>query len=560
MAHLESKSGLSEAETYPLPCEVTVLGRHPYCEIVLDQGAVSREHARILHEGDSFYLEDLHSRNGTFLNGRPIDQKEPIHDGDEIRICDLVFSFRNEEEQARDRASSLPHSSTQAVLVNDDSVDSTLNITSRIDVGTQGLGYSSNPSMKLQALVDIGRNLGDVLDMDKVIPILLKNLLAIFRQADCASIVLNDPRTGRLELKGFKHRNPRSKQQFRISLTVLEAVVSSKSAILSDDVANDSRFDVSDSIVNFQLRSVMSVPLLGAEQEVLGVIQVDSRKGGSRFSHNDLDVLVSVASQAATAIENARLHARALEEKKFDHEMSVAHKVQKGFLPVEPPRVEHYGFFDYYQPAKFLGGDYFDYVPLPENRLAIALGDVSGKGISAALLMAKLSAECRYSLVAEPTPVEAVARLNRVYCESRWDDRFITFILTVLDFANHRVTLVNAGHLSPLLRQPEGEVIDLADTFGGLPLGVMSDVEFGEFTMEMEPGQVIALFSDGLPDAMNSHGDCYTLESVRKQLESISGKSVDEIGPRLIGAIRGFAGRQPQTDDQCLVLFGRQSP
>jgi serine phosphatase RsbU (regulator of sigma subunit)/pSer/pThr/pTyr-binding forkhead associated (FHA) protein len=559
MAYLESKSGFSEKETFPLPCEVTVLGRHPYCEIVLDQGAVSREHARILHESDDFFLEDLHSRNGTFLNGHPIDQKQAIHDGDEIRICDLVFSFRNEEERARERASSPSSSTTQAVLVEDDSVDSTLNITSRIDVGNQsGLGFSSNPAMKLQALVDIGRNLGNVLDMEKVIPILLKNLLAIFRQADCASIVLKDPRSGRLELKGFKHRNPRSKQQFRISLTVLEAVVSSKSAILSDDVANDSRFDVSDSIVNFQLRSVMSVPLLDADQEVLGVIQVDSRKGGSRFSHNDLDVLASVASQAGAAIENARLHARAIEEKKFDHEMGVAHKVQKGFLPVEPPHVKQYGFFDYYQPAKFLGGDYFDYIPLPEDRLAIALGDVSGKGISAALLMAKLSAECRYSLIAEPGPVEAVARMNRLYCESRWDDRFITFILAVLDINQHRLTLVNAGHLSPLLRQPDGEVIDLADTFGGLPLGVMPDADFGEFEMSVEPGQVIALFSDGLPDAMNNDGECYSLESVRKQLRNIAGASVDEIGPRLIGAVRSFAGRQPQTDDQCLVLFGRE--
>ena len=132
-------------------------------------------------------------------------------------------------------------------------------------------------------------------------------------------------------------------------------------------------------------------------------------------------------------MENAQLHEVALQESVLQRELALAHKVQQGFLPAAPPQVPGYEFFDFYEPANQVGGDYFDYVWIPGGRLAVAVADVSGKGISAALLMAKLSADVRYCLVSEPTPAAAISRLNRAFCESRWEDRFVTLVLAVLD-------------------------------------------------------------------------------------------------------------------------------
>jgi len=232
--------------------------------------------------------------------------------------------------------------------------------------------------------------------------------------------------------------------------------MASREAVLSADAATDSRFDMAQSIVDFQIHSMMCAPLVSSEGRVLGVIQIDTTDQRQRFGQDDLEVLASVACQAAIAVENAQLHEIAVQEASLRRELAVAHRVQQGFLPSAPPQLDDYEFFDFYEPAKELGGDYFDYIPLPGGRLAIVLADVSGKGVSASLLMAKLSSEARYCLVSEATPAAAVSRLNGIFCGSRWEDRFVTLVLTVLDPARHEVCLVNAGHMPPLLRHGSG--------------------------------------------------------------------------------------------------------
>ena len=144
-------------------------------------------------------------------------------------------------------------------------------------------------------------------------------------------------------------------------------------------------------------------------------------------------MLASVASQAAIAVDNAQLHENALKQQAVERDLELAHKVQRGLLPARPPQLAGYHFFDFYEPANQVGGDYYDYIELPGGRLAVVLADVSGKGVSAALLMAKLSGEVRYCLASEPTPAAAMNRINASFSRSGWDDRFVTFVLAVLD-------------------------------------------------------------------------------------------------------------------------------
>ena len=206
-----------------------------------------------------------------------------------------------------------------------------------------------------------------------------------------------------------------------------------------------------------------------------------------------------------------------------------------------------------------MGGDYFDYTWIPGGRLAVAVADVSGKGISAALLMAKLSADVRYCLVSEPTPAAAINRLNRTFCESRWEDRFVTLVLAVLDPLRHEVTIVTAGHMAPLRRLADGRVEPVESPHsGGLPLGIEADVQYGQQPLTLGPGDALLLYSDGVTDAMNSAGEFYGLKRLQAQL-SPAAESIMALGGRVLNDVQRFIGSRPQSDDMCVTCFGRTS-
>jgi serine phosphatase RsbU (regulator of sigma subunit) len=340
----------------------------------------------------------------------------------------------------------------------------------------------------------------------------------------------------------------------------LEKVSISKHAVLSDDIANDSRFEPTDSIISYNICSVMAVPIMDYDQsEVLGVLQVDARTQGHKFTHEDLDLLVSLAYQVAVCYQNAKLHEVAITEKVMEREMNIANTVQRGLLPQSPPVVANYKFFDFYRPAKYLGGDYYDYIMLADGRLVFALGDVSGKGVAASLLMAKLSAEVRGSLIIETSFASVMQRLNRIFCDSRWDNRFVTFFFGVLDPATHEICFYNAGHIPPILVSPGGKAELQGENIIGLPLGVMDDSEYPEIRLTMQCGQKLVVISDGITDAMNGKGDYFTLNGVLKYISGAGADSVEEFGEQLISAAHSFAGRTPQTDDQSLVIVGRMT-
>ena len=556
MAFLRTpENSVLDKKVYTIPSATSRVGRYPDCEIFLDHAGVSREHARITLDKNGYHLEDLKSRNGTFINGIAVTEPMPLHEGDILRFCDLELIFSGGEPE-RNEYLSKPNQT----LVFDDGGEEAFTVKSQIKLGadpSKPTITSANAAVKLQAMIDIGRNLGAA--VDEVLGQLSENLLTIFPQADCVFILLNDKHTGRLELKNHLHRDRNNRESIRISRTILEKVAFSKAAILSDDVANDSRFEPSESIVNYNIYSIMAVPIMDYNKtEVLGVIQVDTRSRSQKFNYEDLDLLVSLAYQIAVSYQNDTLQELAIEEQVMEREMNIARKVQMGLLPTEPPKVAQYGFYDYYKAARHLGGDYYDYIPLPDGRLVFTLGDVSGKGVSAALLMAKLSAEVRYGLLIESSLSETVKRLNRSFSESRWDNRFITFFFGVLNPKTHEVRYFNAGHMPPILVSPDGTAALLGEEKIGLPLGVMEDSEYEECFLTIENGQNLVIISDGITDAMNAQEQYFTMQGVLDYLKQSRTPSVVEFGKNLINAVQSFAGRVPQTDDQSLLIVGRR--
>jgi phosphoserine phosphatase RsbU/P len=560
MAVLRALQGLNPGQLFPLEGASVILGRHPACDIVLESGSVSRQHARILNIEGNFYIEDLHSRNGTLWNGRPIAQRQLLRENDEVGICDLSFVFHLGPPELNITPPPARRSDavTEALLVDDEEASDSSTIMSKMNVPTRssGLRLEVNTEAKLKALLEISQHLGLALGLAEVLPKLLDSLFAIFPQADRGFVVLRDPASGRLVPKAIKHRRGEETQTVRISRTIVSNVMNSKEAILSADAAADARFDMAESIVDFHIRSMMCAPLINREGSSLGVIQVDTLDPRNRFRQDDLDVLVSVACQAAFAVENAQLHEAALHDQALRRELAVAHEVQRGFLPSAAPRIPEYDFFEFYEPANQLGGDYYDYIELPGGRLAVVVADVSGKGISASLLMAKLSAETRYCLASEPSPAEAIGRLNRAFCDSGWEDRFVTMVLAVLDPRRHEVTVVNAGHLPPLLRRGPAAVEAVGQVETRLPLGVERDEDYVASTFALAPGHSLVLYTDGITEAMNGRDELYGQQRLLTLLES-DAEGVGRLGRRILDDVKRFVGGRPQSDDMCLTCFGR---
>lgn len=555
MALLQVLKGDSAGQQLVLDGERMVLGRHPDCDIVLDAAAVSRQHAIIFREDDRYFVEDLHSRNGTFVNGHMIEGRRALEDGDRLKICDLAFTFlRDPSEQ---RVPSLQTLDGDSIAMVDDQLGkSTIMTQLEMSSSRSPMRLLGNPEAKLRAMIEIAHNLGRAISVEAVLPKLLDSIFKIFPQADHGFIIFQSAPGAALVPKAIKHRHDEHEDAIRISRTIVEQVMRGKQAILSADAAHDQRFEKSESVADLRIRSVMCAPLIDSEGEPLGVLQIDTLDQRHRFQKEDLDVLASIASQAAIAVDNAQLHEQALRQQAIASDLQLAHKVQRGLLPAAPPKIEGYRFFDFYEPANQVGGDYYDYVDLPGGRLAIILGDVSGKGVSAALLMAKLSGEVRYCLVSEPTPAAAMNCINDSFSRSGWDDRFVTFVLAVLDASRHEVTIVNAGHMPPLLRRHDGKVESIGSQEAGLPLGVDMQQEYQQTLCTLAAGDFMTMFTDGISEAMNAEGELYGVARLREQVGAAAG-NVSILGRQILDDVKRFVGGRPQSDDMCLACFGR---
>ncbi len=255
------------------------------------------------------------------------------------------------------------------------------------------------------------------------------------------------------------------------------------------------------------------------------------------------------------------MHRELLARHQRERDLEVAHHVQMALLPQRLPDLPGYQFFAHYQSALEVGGDYYDFIPLPDGRLAVLLGDVAGKGVPAALVMAKFSVEARVSLQSEPDLSAAVNRLNALLTRAPVSDRFVTLAAAVLDPAAHTLTLVNAGHPSPLLvRRATGAVEEAAPAdLTGPPVGVRDGFAYASREASLGPGDALVLFSDGVPDALCPLERPLTLKGARFVLDG-GPFSAPEAGERLVQAVKQHAAGRPQNDDVTVVCFGRAGP
>ena len=565
MAFLKRANGDTIGQIIELKPERIIIGRSPeHCHIVLDPNGVSRRHAEIYRKDDDYYLSDLNSRNLTRVNNAKvipgIDHR--LISGDRINICDVEFLFY--PQLPADGASK---DLGEIMIVNEGENNEAPQLHVLDASRSSAMASMIKPEVKLKAILEITRNLSSELKIDAVAPKILDSLMELFPQAERLFLILVDPTTKRLIRKAFKHR-PAKKSVFMssipadevpmsISRSIVNHVLLQKKAILSQDAGADKNLPTSASIADLKIRSVMCVPLLTPDKEALGILQVDT-SDRRQFAQDDLDVLAAVAGQAAISIQNAQMHESLLERERVTRDLKLAEQVQKRFLPQSVPVIAGFEFFAHYDPAYEVGGDYYDFVPLPGNKLAITVGDVSGKGVAAALMMAKFSGDTRYCILTENSPSEAANELNTLLCSAGIEEKFITLSLSILDPEQRTLTLTSAGHLPVMIRHSNGSVDEIGEDIAGFPLGIVPEGEYRQTQVKLEPGDVVAVFSDGVTDARNLREELYESRDKRRLLRKLSETSggPETIGRALLQDIREFSAGHTQVDDITLICFG----
>ena len=337
--------------------------------------------------GDDFFLADLNSRNMTKVNNAEVDpgQRPPAPAGRpdqhlrrRVRLLPRACPTDDGPKETGDDHGR--HRGRQPDDPNMHTLDASR---------SSAMASVVKPEVKLKAILEIARNLSSELKIDAVAPKILDSLMELFPQAERLFLILVDPETKRLVRKAFKYRPsrrtpfggavPEDEVPMSISRSIVNHVLGQKKAVLSQDAGNDKNLPTSASIADLKIRSVMCVPLLTPDGQALGIIQLDT-SDRKQFLQDDLDVLAAVASQAAIAIQNASMHESLLERERLDRDLKLAEQVQKRFLPQSVPTIPGYEFFAHYHPAYEVGGDYYDFVPLPDDRHRDRPGRRLGQG------------------------------------------------------------------------------------------------------------------------------------------------------------------------------------
>lgn len=520
------------------------IGRHPQVGVVLDHPRVSLYHARIERRFDGSYrVVDLMSKNSTLVDGVRLKPFEPtpVREGSRIQIVDYELIFH--EPAARVGGPGEVARST---------VLGTLD-----DLSATGLVQrTAHPADALRGVLEVVRALGGAFDLDERLSHALAGLLAALPRAE-RGFVATAEADGSFPLRSYRKVGGAVGRPPVLSRTIVEEVLRKGRALLIKDVFVDERFKDRESL-SATIRTAVCAPLLGRDGAPIGMVQLDGASPNVRFSEEDLDLLAALAVPIAAAVENDRL----LREQAS---WAAAAEIQRALLPRSRPEIAGYTFWEFYRTAQDVGGDLYDYVAVEDpdatadapGRWCVSLGDVAGHGMPAAILMAKACPEVRLLARAGFPPDEVLPFVNKSCCDAGVANRFITMLLAEVDPAAHRLTLACAGHPAPLIRRADGRIEPLQCLGAGPPLGVDRDASYAPSTFQLEPGEVVVFYSDGLVDAVDEQGGALGADRLRNVLARTTG-GAEDVGEAILRTLGRHQQDRPPLDDITIVCFGRK--
>ena len=561
MAELIVKYPDRAAEHFQISRLRITIGRSARNDLCIPDPFASRVHAEVRSEGDEYFLQDLGSANGTLYNGSVVDAPINLTRGGRIQIGETEIIFND---------SPFPLSSGATMITdNSQSIPEATIALSSADRTTSGLFEAiegartqedSAPRQARQSdLLALISKVGVALLASVTLTETLEQIVTLVFEAvpaDRCMIMMRDAKSPELKVAVARLRDRAGEVgEIRISRSVIDEVVTNGKSVLTSDAQADPRF-AGGTVMLQGVRSVLAVPL-GVGANVFGIIYADSPLSDNRFTEDHLKVLTTLSSVAAIRVENARLTEEQMERERLEREQQVASEIQQRFLPATAPHVEGYELQGISFPCYEIGGDYYDFIQREDGNLIVALGDVSGKGTAAALLMSSLHAAIHAHADTHDSIVETIEAVNRYLTESIPPNRFVTLFYAELNPELGRLTFLNAGHNPPLIVHAGGTMEQLAS--GGLPLGIMADAEFREGRTQLHPGDVLVIYSDGVSEAVNPTGEEFgptrLYEVVARNLDA----SASGIRDRIESALTKFCQGTPAADDITLVIVKRNA-
>ena len=561
MAELIVKYPDRAAEHFQINRLRVTIGRSARNDLCIPDPFASRVHAEVRNEGDEYKLQDLGSANGTLYNGSVVESAITLTRGGRIQIGETEIVFND---------SAFPLSSGATMITdNSESIPEATIALSSADRTTSGLFEAiegartredSAPHQAKQSdLLALISKVGVALLASVTLNETLEQIVALVFEAvpaDRCMIMMRDPKSPELKVAVARLRERVGEVgEIRISRSVIDEVVTNGKSVLTSDAQADPRF-AGGTVMLQGVRSVLAVPL-GVGANVFGIIYADSPLSDNRFTEDHLKVLTTLASVAAIRVENARLTEEQMERERLEREQQVASEIQQRFLPAAAPQLEGWELQGISFPCYEIGGDYYDFIRREDGKLIVALGDVSGKGTAAALLMSSLHAAIHAHAETHDSIVETIGAVNRYLVESIPANRFVTLFYGELDPKSGALTFLNAGHNPPLIVHAGGTMEQLAA--GGLPLGIMEGAEFREGRTQLRAGDVLVIYSDGVSEAVNPNGEEFgptrLYEVVARNLDASAGGIRD----RIESALTKFCQGTPAADDITLVIVKRNA-
>ncbi|MBT3216743.1 MAG: PP2C family protein-serine/threonine phosphatase [Candidatus Marinimicrobia bacterium] len=407
----------------------------------------------------------------------------------------------------------------------------------------------------LNALLEVAKALGGEMQLDNLLPIILQKTTEVM-DADRSSLFIYDESTNELWSKvaeGLDEKEIR----FPVGIGIAGDVAKTLKTANIIDAYDDDRFNPEfDKKTNYRTKSVLCMPMMNNEGNLVGVVQVLNKKDGESFGSQDENLLEALSVQAGVAIQRAQLLVAFVEKQRIQESLKLAADIQMGMLPKNFPAFPDRDDFDLFAsiiPAKEVGGDFYDFFLIDEEHLCFVIGDVSGKGVPAALFMAVTKTHVAASTIPGVEPSDILFRANNDLSKDNDQGMFCTIFYGILNTKTGEVHYSNGGHNPPYIVREDGTNEQLDGT-EGIALGVMGDMDFGVKTITLEKGDSMYLYTDGVNEAMDAGGNEYSYERLEEYLRSTAGKKSTEIVSGSLDDINSFVGSAEQSDDITVLM------
>ena len=508
------------------------LGRATDCTVPIKDRYLSRRHAEIVRSDGMWVVRDCGSVNGTLLNGARLTLPVPLKPGDRIGLGDTEVIFESDDGLSQ----------SQLIALDSDSHAKALAIPIR----------EIDERARTGVLASLAMQFIDDRSMNDVFEFILDRVMELLRPSRAALALFGRDRES-FEAVHLRRSDDDDSTDLFISKTLLGEVVEERKVVSFVDTLLDEKLARAQSIIAQNIRSAVCAPLLVGDA-VLGVLYLDFQAQHGAVTHDDVHLVAQIARFAAVKLETTRLREESLAKARLDEELRTAYTVQSRLLPAELPAIDGYAFAGSNVPARAVSGDYYDVIVRPDGRMYFIIADVSGKGVTAALVMASVATAFNIFTRTDPTPADLVRELNVTLAPKTAPTKFVTLVAGVLDPRTGEVAFTNAGHVAPLLISERGvEPLTTTD----MVVGLFAPAQYRNQKVTLAKGDSIVLFTDGVTEAENEAEEQLGLEPVAELVKTMHAAPATKILETITRYVQAFIGDAPAGDDVTMLALTR---